>query len=119
MFRCRTRSIECQQRATRSASLLFDCQHQRPGNAGTASRRMDQQFFDLASMWLIRRRREIELDRADDLFITISDNHATRSVLHGRPDFVTPESRGFFARERKDKTHRCAGVNAVMQEVAE
>lgn len=119
MFRCRTRGIECQQLTMRIASLLFDCQHKRPGNAGTANRRMDQQFLDLASMRLIRRCCEIELDRADDLFIASSDDDATRPVLDRRQHFVTPESRGFFARERKDKTYRGSGVNAVVQEVAE
>lgn len=119
MFRCLTRSIECQQRALRIACLLFDRQHERPGNAGAASSRMDQQFLDLASMWLIRRCCEIDLDRADDLFVTTSDDNATRSVLDRRQHFVTPESRGFFAREWKDKTYGGAGVHAVVQEVAE
>lgn len=119
MFRCLTCSIECQQSAMRRASLLFDCQHKRPGNAGAASSRMDQQFLDLASMWLIRRRREIDLNRTDDLFITPSDDNVARSVLHGGPYFVAPESRSFLARERKDKAHGRSGVNAVVQEVAE
>src|SRR5215208_5779766 len=119
MFRCRTRRIECQQSALRIACLLFDSQHQGPGDAAAPSRRMDQQFPDLASMWLIRWRGKIELHRAEDLLSATSDDDAARSILHRRQHFVMPESRGFFAGKWKYETHRCSGVNAVIQQIAE